>query len=106
MIRGDIMATAQIGVRLSEKEKNELEKNAEAIGLTAQSAIKVMISQFNHDKGFSYPINRKDSLDDIHKLPHEVEKAMLIAKAEEYGLIDDTSEDVKSIDDLRKRWGK
>lgn len=100
------MATTQIGIRLSKKEKSELEKNAEAIGLTAQSAIKVMISQFNHDKGFKYPITRKTSLDNVEKLPEEVEKAMLLAKAEEYGLIKDTSEDVESVADLRKRWSK
>lgn len=97
------MATTQIGIRLSQKEKSELEKNAQAIGLTAQSAIKVMISQFNHDKGFKYPITRKASLDEVKELPEEVEKAMLIAKAEEYGLIKDTSEDVTSVADLRKR---
>lgn len=31
---------------------------------------------------------------------------MVLAKAEEYGLVKDTSEDVKNIDDLRQRWGK
>lgn len=42
----------------------------------------------------------------IEKEKSEVKKAMLIAIAEEYGLIEDTSVSVTSIDDLRKQWGK
>ncbi|MDF7669337.1 hypothetical protein [Lactobacillus sp. ESL0703] len=98
------MATVQIGVRLSEKEKNEFENNAKAIGLTASAALKVFIAKFNHDKGFSYPITAEDNLNSADRLPKEVENAMIIAKAEELGLIDDTSESVTSIEDLRKRW--
>ena len=101
-----VMPTSQLGIRLDNKEKSELEKNAHALGLSASSAVKMMISQFNHDKGFRYPVNRMDSLDKVDKLPAEVEKAMVLAKAEEYGLVKDTSEDVKNIDDLRQRWGK
>lgn len=100
------MSTSQIGIRIDDKDKRELEKNAKAIGLTAASAIKMMIFKFNHDKGFSYPINRKDSANDGRGLPSEVEKAMIKALAEEYGLIDDTSEKVNNIDELRKRWGR
>jgi DNA-damage-inducible protein J len=100
-----MIMVAQLGIRLEDKEKAELEKNAHALGLTAASAVKMMIAQFNYDKGFRFPINRRDSLDKVEKLPKEVEKALLVAKAEELGLIKDTSETVENIDDLRKRWG-
>lgn len=100
------MPTSQLGIRLDDQEKRDLERNAKALGLNASSAIKMMIAQFNHDKGFRFPINRKDSIDKVDHLPAEVEKAMVLAKAEEYGLVEDTSKNVDSVDDLRKRCGK
>lgn len=94
------MATAQIGIRLDEKEKREFEETANALGLTASTAIKMFIAKFNRDKGFGFPM----TLDDTHRLPEEVEKAMIIAKAEELGLLQDESERVTDIRALRKRW--
>jgi DNA-damage-inducible protein J len=98
------MTTTQIGIRIDENEKKELEKNAKALGLTASSAIKMMIAKFNYDKGFSVPMTTKDSLDNYQKLPPEVEKAMFIAKGEELGLIKDTSEPVTDFEKLKDRW--
>ncbi|MDF7683333.1 hypothetical protein PT287_07440 [Lactobacillus sp. ESL0679] len=46
----------------------------------------------------------EDSLNSADGLPKEVENAMSVAKAEELGLINDTSESVTSIKSLRKRW--
>jgi len=97
------MATSQIGIRLDEQEKKEFEKNAKAIGLTTSTAIKMFIAKFNLDKGFSYPITSQRE-DEIVRLPPEIEKAMVIAKAEELGLLDDSSEPVHDIQELRKRW--
>ncbi|GAB2027394.1 type II toxin-antitoxin system RelB/DinJ family antitoxin [Lactovum odontotermitis] len=94
------MATAQIGIRLDEKEKREFEQTANALGLTASTAIKMFIAKFNRDKGFDFPI----TLDTVPKIPEEVERAMIIAKAEELGLIADESEKVTDIRALRKRW--
>ena len=39
-----VMPTSQLGIRLDDKEKSELEKNAHALGLSASSAVKMMIS--------------------------------------------------------------
>lgn len=94
------MALSQIGFWLDEKEKREFEKNAKAIGLTPSMALKMFITKFNRDKGFSYPVNAKDT----PPLPEAVEKAMLIAKAEELGLLADTSEQVTDFQALRQRW--
>ena len=72
--------------------------------MTAAKVVKILISQFNHDKGLSYPVNRKET-DRLDKnLPSEVEKAMVIAKAEELGLIKDSSIKVDNLDDWKKRW--
>lgn len=95
------MSTIQFGIRLDKKEKQELDDNAKQIGLTAATAVKMLISQF---KGFSYPVNRKeDNISDTN-LPSEVEKAIVIAKAEELGLIKDSSIKVDNLDDWKKRW--
>lgn len=98
------MATVQLGIRLDEKEKQELERNAKALGLNAATAVKMLISQFNYDKGFSVPINRKESLDTVEKFPKSVETAMLLAAAEEAGLVEDESIEVTDLDAWRKRW--
>ena len=97
------MTSSQIRIRLSKQEKSEFEKNAQTIGLTTSAAIKLFIAKVNRDKGFSDRLPRKDS-DEISKLPLAVEKAMLIAKAEEVGLLEDTSERIGSIVELRQRW--
>ena len=95
------MSTIQFGIRLDKKEKQELDDNAKQIGLTAATAVKMLISQF---KGFSYPVNRKeDNISDTN-LPSEVEKAIVIAKAEELDLIKDSSIKVDNLDDWKKRW--
>jgi DNA-damage-inducible protein J len=94
------MTTAQIGIRLDEKEKREFEKTANALGLSTSTAIKMFIAKFNRDKGFDFPI----TLDNASKLPEEVEKAMIIAKAEEFGIINDTSEKVTDFKSLRDKW--
>lgn len=99
-----MMASAQIGVRLDEKEKDEFEQNAKKIGLTASAAIKMFIAKFNYDKGFSYPVTTKKAESTVSQLPVEVEKALLIARAEELGLIEDNSEKVTDIESLRLRW--
>lgn len=98
------MATVQLGIRLDEKEKQELERNAKALGLNAATAVKMLISQFNYDKGFSVPINRKASLDTPAKLPKSIEKAMLLAAAEEAGVVNDESIEVTDLDAWRQRW--
>lgn len=98
------MSTIQFGIRLDKKEKQELDDNAKKIGLTAATAVKMLISQFNQDKRFSYPVNRKeDNISDTN-LPSEVEKGIVIAKAEELGLIKDSSIKVDNLDDWKKRW--
>ncbi|MDR1013067.1 MAG: type II toxin-antitoxin system RelB/DinJ family antitoxin [Lactobacillales bacterium] len=94
------MATVQIGIRIDEKEKREFEATANALGLTASTAIKMFIAKFNRDKGFDFPV----TLANVEKIPEEVEKAMIIAKAEEYGLIPDESETVTDLSSLRQRW--
>ncbi|BDR57673.1 hypothetical protein [Xylocopilactobacillus apicola] len=94
------MSTTEIKIELDELEKRKLEKNANSMGLSVEAVIKLMIDQFNR----SCRIKRKDSLDDFSTLPREVEEAMLIAKAEEFGLIKDTSEEVHNIESLRRRW--
>lgn len=60
------MAT-QIAVRLSDKERKEFEQNTAALGLSPQSAIRMFISQFNYDKGFSQPMTRKNSRENLIK---------------------------------------
>jgi len=60
----------------------------------------MLIAKFNRDKGFGFPI----TLDAAGKLPEEVEKEMIAAKAAEYGLLPDESEQVNSIRKLRDRW--
>ncbi|MFD1549973.1 type II toxin-antitoxin system Phd/YefM family antitoxin [Levilactobacillus fuyuanensis] len=55
------------------------------------------------DKGFSYPVTAKESIE-TRKLPEEVEKAIVVAKAEELGLLEDTSEKVTTIQNLRNCW--
>ncbi len=97
------MATSEIVIRLDDKEKHEFEQNAKAIGITTSSAIKMFIAKFNCDKGFSYPVTAKESIK-TRKSPEEVEKALVIAKAEELGLLEDTSERVTNIQNLRHRW--
>jgi len=94
------LATAQIGIRIDSEQKREFEQTAKALGLSSSTAIKMLISKFNRDKGFGFPV----TLDAIEKLPEEVEKAMIIAKAADYGLLADESEPVKSIKELRNRW--
>ncbi|MDR3190495.1 MAG: type II toxin-antitoxin system RelB/DinJ family antitoxin [Lactobacillaceae bacterium] len=94
------MTMAQIGIRLDEREKIEFEKIANSLGMSTTTAIKMFIAKFNRDKGFDYPV----TLDNINKLPEEVEKAMIIAKAEEYGILIDQSETVDDISELKKRW--
>ncbi|BDR57137.1 hypothetical protein [Xylocopilactobacillus apis] len=89
------MSTSKIEISLEDQEKRDLEKNAKAIGLSVSEAIKMMITQFNN----SYPINR-----DVMVLPYEIEKSMLIAKAEEFGLIEDSSEEIDDINTLKHRW--
>jgi DNA-damage-inducible protein J len=80
------MATSQIGIRIDEIEKKEFEKTANSLGISPSSAIKMFIAKFNRDKGFGYPI----TLSNVAEIPEEVEKAMLIAKAEEYGFLTET----------------
>lgn len=46
----------------------------------------------------------RDSLDHYRELPVEVEQAMMIAKLEELGLIEDTGEVVDDFEDLKTRW--
>ena len=107
IIKGEEMARSSLlGIRLDKKEKEELEKNARALGISGATAVKMMISQFNHDKGFSYPLNRKDSLNKLEELPEEVEKAMITAKAEELGLIKDTSVEVNNLNEWKKDGNK
>ena len=98
------MSTIQFGIRLDKKEKQELDENAKQIGLTAATAVKMLISQFNHDKGFSYSVNRKETDTSDTNLPPEVEKARVLAKAEELGLVKDSSIKVDNLDDWKKRW--
>lgn len=98
-----MMAMSQITIRLDEQEKKKFEKNAEAIGLTTSTAIKMFIAKFNLDKGFSYPITSQNE-DEIVRLPPEIERAMVITKAEELGLLDESSEPVHDIQELRKKW--
>jgi len=97
------VATSRIAIRLDDKEKHEFEQNAKAIGITTSSAIKMFIAKFNRDKGFSYPVTAKKSIE-TRKLPEEVEKALVIAKIEELGLLEDTSEKVTNVQNLRNRW--
>lgn len=64
-------------------------------------------SQFNPDQGSNFSRHRKtDSIDKVEYLPEEVKKAMALAKAEEHGLVKDTSKIVNNMDNLRKRWRK
>ena len=98
------MSTVQFGIRLDKKEKQELDDNAKQIGLTAATAVKMLISQFNHDKGFNYSVNHKETDTSDTNLPPELEKAMVLAKAEELGLIKDSSIKVDNLDDWKKRW--
>jgi antitoxin component of RelBE/YafQ-DinJ toxin-antitoxin module len=95
------MPTVQLGIRLDEKEKREFEANANALGMSGATAIKMFIAKFNRDKGFDYPM----TLDKVSKLPEEVEKAMIIAKAAEFGLLLDESQTITDMSILRKRWG-
>lgn len=97
------MTISQIIIQLDEQEKRKFEENAKAIGLTTSTAIKIFIAKFNLDKGFSYPITSQRA-DEIVRLPPEIEKAMVIAKAEELGLLDESSEPVHDIQELRKKW--
>ncbi len=46
----------------------------------------------------------RDSLDHYRELPVEVEQAMIIAKLEELGLIEDTGEVVDDFEELKTRW--
>lgn len=50
----------------------------------------MFIAKFIRDKGINFPVTLNDEV----RLPEEVEKAMIIATAEEYGLLPDTSETV------------
>jgi DNA-damage-inducible protein J len=94
------MATAQIGIRIDEKEKREFEETTKALGLTTATAIKMFIAKFNRDKGFDFKV----TLDDVQKLPEKVEKAMITAKAAEFGLLPDGAETVTNLSDLHHRW--
>ncbi len=98
------MTDKTIEIRLSKKEKVEFEQNAKNIGLTAAAAIKVFITKFNYDQGFGYPVITKKVSKGVSHLPIEVEKALLIARAEELGLLEDNSEMVDDIQGLRLRW--
>ncbi|MCI1664541.1 type II toxin-antitoxin system RelB/DinJ family antitoxin [Bifidobacterium crudilactis] len=94
------MSTVQIGIRIDEQEKREFEETATALGISPTAAIKMFIAKFIRDKGINFPVTLNDEV----RLPEEVEKAMIIAKAEEYGLLPDTSETVSDISSLRSRW--
>lgn len=49
-------------------------------------------------------VTTRVSLDDYPHLPPDVEYAMLIAKLEELGLINDTGKVVENFETLKTRW--
>lgn len=53
-------ATASLNTKIDEDEKNEFVRNAEALGMTPSSVIKVFVRMFNEYGGFPFELRRID----------------------------------------------
>lgn len=63
------MATALMSVKLDADEKALFTENAEALGMTPSSAIKVFVRQFNEYRGFPFEVRRPLRLNPDFKVP-------------------------------------
>lgn len=62
-------ATALMSVKLDANEKALFAENAEALGITPSSAVKIFVRQFNEYRGFPFEVRRAPRLNPSFKVP-------------------------------------
>lgn len=58
-------ATASLNTKIDANEKDEFVRNAEALGMTPSSVIKVFVRMFNEYGGFPFEVRRVDRVDSV-----------------------------------------